>query len=244
MKTVAIVGSKGGVGTTDIAINVALAAASSGQETLLVDMDPRAATASLLLTPADAELSGPVVPTTVHRLTLMRSVGLASPTRLSLSSLPSVPAEVRVLDIGAGHALDSETARSSDLICLVCEASSSALTGAVRTLRALVSVQPMPVVVVLNKCSGRSVGIEALARLAQATRLKLSLEPTLGLVRTDCGTCRTASAKRSVSEPHKSCGAASLAQSVISVLGQTEATLAELTLVTNLRQSGSAAKAA
>ncbi|HYX17889.1 MAG TPA: ParA family protein, partial [Nostoc sp.] len=42
MKTVAIVGSKGGVGKTSLSINLAVAAAIKNKETVLIDLDPQA----------------------------------------------------------------------------------------------------------------------------------------------------------------------------------------------------------
>ena len=136
MKTIAIVSQKGGSGKTTLALHLAVASASSGQNTAVIDLDPQASAANWS-DRREAEL--PVV-LSAHA-----------------SRLPQEIARVREIDgemlyVDTAPHSDSaalEAARTADLVLIPCRPAILDLEAITNTL-AFLRTTGTPVLVVLN----------------------------------------------------------------------------------------------
>jgi len=148
MKTVAIVGSKGGVGKTSLSINLAVAAAIKNKETVLVDLDPQAS-ASKWKDSREAE-SPVVISCQASRLEKV------------LETAQDGGAQLVVIDT-APHSESSALAaiRAADLILIPCQPSILDLRAIGNTID-LVKLAKKTATVVLNSVPTRgSLGDEA-----------------------------------------------------------------------------------
>lgn len=148
MKTVAIVGSKGGVGKTSLSINLAVAAAIKNKETVLVDLDPQAS-ASKWKDSREAE-SPVVISCQASRLEKVLETGQDG------------GAELVIIDT-APHSESSALAaiRAADLILIPCQPSILDLRAIGNTID-LVKLAKKTATVILNSVPTRgSLGDEA-----------------------------------------------------------------------------------
>lgn len=148
MKTVAIVGSKGGVGKTSLSINLAVAAAIKNKETVLIDLDPQAS-ASKWKDSREAE-SPVVISCQASRLEKV------------LETAQDGGAQLVVIDT-APHSESSALAaiRAADLILIPCQPSILDLRAIGNTID-LVKLAKKTATVVLNSVPTRgSLGDEA-----------------------------------------------------------------------------------
>ena len=162
-RLIAVLGGKGGVGKTNVATNLAVAAAGLGARVLLVDGDlglanvdvllgltPRATSAEILSGDSDfdsAQLVGPaglhVIPAASARMDLASS----RPAQLKRLLAPLLAAGFRydlvLIDIGSGvSAQVASLASVCDLAFLVTTPEPTSVTDAYGTLKVLRSVVP------------------------------------------------------------------------------------------------------
>ena len=136
MKTIAIVSQKGGSGKTTLALHLAVASASSGQNTAVIDLDPQASAANWS-DRREAEL--PVV-LSAH----------ASRLPQEIARVREIGGEMLYVDT-APHSDSAalEAARSADLVLIPCRPAILDLEAITNTL-AFLRTTGTPVLVVLN----------------------------------------------------------------------------------------------
>ena len=136
MKTIAIVSQKGGSGKTTLALHLAVASTSSGQNTALIDLDPQASAANWS-DRREAEL--PVV-LSAH----------ASRLRQEIQRVREIGGEMLYVDT-APHSDSAalEAARTADLVLIPCRPAILDLEAITNTL-AFLRTTGTPVLVVLN----------------------------------------------------------------------------------------------
>jgi len=192
-----LAGGKGGVGTTTIAVNLAVATARHGRRTLLVDGDIGKADAAALCgmragyTIADVlarrhsvdEVSQPgpagtqVLPG-AWATGLMADCDVTAHQRLiaELAGLGHV--DQIIVDAGCGvHRVLEHFWKSADQVLLVSSPDSTSVMDAYATLKTLASrYREVPVEVVVNMAAGQEEARDAHARLAVACRRFLAIE--------------------------------------------------------------------
>ena len=136
MKTIAIVSQKGGSGKTTLALHLAVASASCGQNTAIIDLDPQASAANWS-DRREAEL--PVV-LSAH----------ASRLRQEIARVREIGGEMLYVDT-APHSDSAalEAARTADLVLIPCRPAILDLEAITNTL-AFLRTTGTPVLVVLN----------------------------------------------------------------------------------------------
>ena len=136
MKTIAIVSQKGGSGKTTLALHLAVASASCGQNTAVIDLDPQASAANWS-DRREAEL--PVV-LSAH----------ASRLRQEIQRVREIGGEMLYVDT-APHSDSAalEAARTADLVLIPCRPAILDLEAITNTL-AFLRTTGTPVLVVLN----------------------------------------------------------------------------------------------
>ncbi len=160
---ISIVSSKGGTGKTTVALNLAVAFAEQGEETLLIDMDPLGAVGLSLarsdtewsglaeLLTGDAEIDGTVVPTKLAPLSLLPR-GRLDPLEIPLyeelllhgTTIADIVARVTgrfrhiIIDTPSGLGAITRTALSvSDYVLLPLQAESLSVRSIAQSLRVL-----------------------------------------------------------------------------------------------------------
>lgn len=121
IKTLAILGRKGGVGKTMLGVNLAVAAQAAGHSTLLVDLDPQASAAKW----GDQRSNGTpvVVATPASRLPEVLKKGEAAGATLAIiDTAPSM--EVDLVDV----------ARAAEMVLIPCKPANVDLKAIVSTI--------------------------------------------------------------------------------------------------------------
>jgi flagellar biosynthesis protein FlhG len=199
-KLVVLTGSKGGVGTTTVAVHLAAALAGQGRPTVLVDADPEGGDVAALLglderhtvadvlsgrrSVAEALQSAPdrlrVLPG-AWGLDLMADCSAAAQERL-LEELRGLPGtDAIVLDAGAGTSrLVRRFWQAADAVLLVTTADLTAVMDAYASIKVLAAGDDLlPVRVVVNRAEDAAAAEDVHARLDRACRRFLGLRPTL-----------------------------------------------------------------
>ena len=136
MKTIAVVGQKGGSGKTTLALHLAVASAAAGRNTAVIDLDPQASAANWS-DRREAEL--PVV-FSAH----------ASRLRHEIAHVEEIGGEMLYVDT-APHSDSAalEAAQSADLVLIPCRTAILDLEAITNTL-AFIRTTGTPVLVILN----------------------------------------------------------------------------------------------
>lgn len=152
----AIVGRKGGVGKSTLALGLAAHYARTGRRVLLLDLDPQGSATLAAGVEASggrlaAVLSGTDTPTpavVADNLSLLAGgpelESITNPGRLR-DALAGTPADVVLLDCPPGHAhLDRLAIQSADVVLACCEPHRMAIAGAARVLDEARTRKPAP----------------------------------------------------------------------------------------------------
>ena len=136
MKTIAIVSQKGGSGKTTLALHLAVASASCGQNTAVIDLDPQASAANW----SDRREAKLPVVLSAH----------ASRLRQEIARVREIGGEMLYVDT-APHSDSAalEAARTADLVLIPCRPAILDLESITHTL-AFLRTTGTPVLVVLN----------------------------------------------------------------------------------------------
>jgi len=178
---VAIVGRKGGIGKTTLAVNLGAALAALGKRVLLVDLDAQAS-ASRSLGVARADLAPSIADVLTRNVPAASALRHTAVTGLDLMTASTDLAGIDVILAGMGHkegrlrALLTPLAASYDLVLLDCPPSQSLLT-----INALVAADRIVIPVVPQFLAVESVH----SLLAQVERLRETADTRvqpLGLV--------------------------------------------------------------
>jgi chromosome partitioning protein len=164
---VAVVGRKGGVGKTTLALGLAGRYARTGQRPLLVDLDPQASATLAMGQGPDGEqlaaaLQGDAPPAPVALAWLDLLAGgqglaqLAAPLPLR-DVLAGLSADVVLVDCPPGHVvLDALAMAAADVVLVASEANPWAIAGAARVLEDARALRPAPrCALVLGRMDGR-----------------------------------------------------------------------------------------
>ena len=208
-RSLVFTGGKGGVGTSNLALNVAIALAEAGQRVVLVDADLGLANLDLLCglapsrdlgdvlegaaTLAEAIVTGPagvrIVPGAHGSRTLPEALADAPP-RLA-AELSALEREADFLIVDAGGGLNpnvSAFAEAADLAVVIATPEPTALADTHAALRRLGSIPgPGPSLrAIVNQAATEAEGLDCLDRLAASSRqfFGLVVRP-LGCVRAD-----------------------------------------------------------
>ena len=144
MRTVAVVGMKGGTGKTTLTLHLAVAATQSGRNVAVLDLDPQQSAARWGDRRADPE---PVV-------------FAVAPSRLrqELARIAGAGAGVAYLDTPPRTGSDNAAqvaARAADLVLLPCRPAILDLEAFAASVESIRSATAAPVVAVLNGCAHR-----------------------------------------------------------------------------------------
>ncbi|MDY0168642.1 MAG: P-loop NTPase [Thermoguttaceae bacterium] len=203
-----IAGGKGGVGTTTMALNLAVALSQRGIRTVLIDADPRGGDVATLcrlddsLTLADVLAGRCTVaeslqpgPGGIHVLAGVWALERVSdyPPAACDSVFGQLAGLTDVADwvlVDAGHASASTALRmwhSADLMLLVTTAEDAAVMDTYAAIKTLVTrKQPATLATLVNAVSRPAEGSEVHDRLARACRRFLGFEPvSAGCVESD-----------------------------------------------------------
>jgi len=203
---VAVVGGKGGVGTTTVALNLAAVPAKAGRRTLFLDADPHGGDAAILCgieerhTIADV-LSGrqtwdEATQAGSHGLRLVAgqqgwldsdgSPAVAAGRLLERLSTENLGADLVVID--AGHALGAvarHVCREADAAVMVTTSDAAAVVDTFAAIKAMPQFAHWYVVV--NRAPAAGVAKMVHARLARTCRRMLGIElPSAGLMASTC----------------------------------------------------------
>ncbi len=194
-RRIVVFGGKGGVGTTTIAVSLAVALAQEGQRSLLCDaaggdvalqcrLEPRHTLADVLagrLTLAHVLQPGPagvrVLPS--RRDTVLWHETAEQAWNRWMTQLPSLspPPEVLVIDAGSRpDPLARQLWQAADRVLLVSTVDTAAIMNTYASIKLLSDrTRPASVALVVNRAPGESMAGETQQRLAQACRRFLGL---------------------------------------------------------------------
>jgi flagellar biosynthesis protein FlhG len=201
-RRIVVCGGKGGVGTTTIAVNLAVALAQQGQRCLLCDsaggdvalqfrLEPRYSLADALagtLTLAQVLQAGPAGVQVLHsKRDFARWHETAAPAWKRLMAQIATlapPPEVVVIDAGnRTDPLARQLWESADRVLLATTVETAAIMDAYASIKLLTdSARPASIALVVNRSPGESMAEEAEQRLAHACRRFLGL-PLRGVAR-------------------------------------------------------------
>jgi len=197
--TIVVAGAKGGVGTTTVALNLAVALSHGGRRTLLVDAAPNADAAELAdmdtscgpcladvlagdAAAADALRPGPAgVLLLANRADADEHASRAARTMdrllFHLSSL-ATSADVLVIDSGSGmNAATRRLWQHADLVLLVTTPDDVAVMDAYATIKIALAHEALSALrVVTNQCDSARLATDVQQRLATACRRFLAYE--------------------------------------------------------------------
>jgi len=153
--TIAITSGKGGVGKSNLAVNLATSIQQRGQQVTLVDLDMGLANADVLLNVSPAHNLGHVIRgsksldevthTAVHGLKLVAGVpsgaeGLRNSAQIDelVEQIKAVPGEFIIFDCAAGIGFNvTHFARAADVVLVVTTPEPTALVDAYATIKTL-----------------------------------------------------------------------------------------------------------
>lgn len=196
-RLVVVTGGKGGVGTTTVAVNLAVAAARAGRPTILVDADPGGGDVAMLCglqeryTLADvlsgrrtiAEVlqlgTGPIqVLPGVWGLERLSDYPPAAAGRL-LGQLHALGTQTDwvVLDAGNGpHGMTGRLCRAADLVLAVTTAETPSILDTYGSIKAFATgEQPRRICGLVNRAGGAELAADVQRRLAEACRRFLAI---------------------------------------------------------------------
>jgi len=197
-KLLVLTGGKGGVGTTTIAVNLAVALARGGQRTVLVDADPRGGDAAVLSGAEERYTLADVLDAqrTVGEVLRPGPVGLqvlpAAWARSDASEAPAAAHQRLIADLkGLGTQADSIVVdagngpsrplrqfwQAADLVLVVSTPEPASVMDAYASIKVLASSDDStPMFTLVNMAGGRSSAAEVHGRIAQACRRFLGVQ--------------------------------------------------------------------
>jgi flagellar biosynthesis protein FlhG len=195
LRRIVVFGGKGGVGTTTIAVNLAVALAQQGQRGLLCDaaggdvalqcgLEPRYTLADALAgkrTPAQVLQAGPagvqVLPGTRELVRWHETAEHAWNRLLAQLALLSPRPEVVVVDAGSRpDPLARQLWQAADRVLLVSSVETAAIMDAYAAIKLLTDpTRSVSIALIVNRAPRQSLADEAQQRLAQACRRFLGL---------------------------------------------------------------------
>lgn len=196
-KLLVITGGTGGVGTTTVAVNLAVALAGGGRRTVLADADPRGGNVAdfLRVEPCPAPPDGPEAGSNLEAMLQRGPAGLhVLPAATALDFLSEPPAaapgplvqplraladqlDFVVVDAGSGP---TRTARqlwqAADMVLLVTTTEPASVMTTYGSIKALVSAgRSVPIFGLVNRAPRRSAARDTHSQLARACRRFLAI---------------------------------------------------------------------
>lgn len=197
-KLLVLTGGKGGVGTTTIAVNLAVALARGGQRTVLVDADPQGGDAAVLCgveerytladvldaqrTLDEALRPGPgglrVLPAAWARSDVSEAPAAAHQRLIAALKGLGTQADSIVVDAGNGLSRPlRQFWQAADLVLVVSTPEPASVMDAYASIKVLASNDDStPICTLVNMADGRSSADEVHTRLAQACRRFLAMQ--------------------------------------------------------------------